>query len=199
MDTTISRALTLQAIEVKTPLDPDWDFYSSTYNARVPAMPEIVVLPATIEQVSQTVSCAASYNLKVQARSGGHSYASHSNGGVDGSVVIDLRKLQDISLGADGIVRVGGGVRLGKLASAIFEQGGRALAHGTCPAVGVGGHFTHGGFGLPSRAWGLAMDQIVAVDVVMADGRVIKASESENKDVFSVSLVFCAAPDGAGS
>ncbi|KAI1117714.1 Glucooligosaccharide oxidase [Nemania sp. NC0429] len=186
MDASISRSLTLRGIEVKTPLDPDWDLYSSTYNARVPVKPEVVVLPETTEQVSQAVSCAAEYNLKVQARSGGHSYASHSNGGVDGSVVIDLRKLQDISLGADGVVRVGGGVRLGKLASAIFKQGGRALAHGTCPAVGIGGHFTHGGFGLPSRAWGLAMDQIAAMDVVIADGRVIKASESENQDVFSV-------------
>ncbi|KAI0871720.1 Glucooligosaccharide oxidase [Hypoxylon argillaceum] len=184
MDSPISRSLKLQGIEVKTPLDPDWEFYSSTYNLRVPAIPEVVALPKTIEHVSQAVCCAAACGLKVQARSGGHSYASHSNGGVDGSVVIDLRKLQDVSLEADGIVRVGGGVRLGRLAKVIFEQGGRALAHGLCPAVGVGGHFTHGGFGLTSRAWGLSMDQISAVDVVMADGRVVTASESVNKDVF---------------
>ncbi|KAJ8121266.1 hypothetical protein ONZ43_g2237 [Nemania bipapillata] len=184
MDPPILRLLRLHAIEFKTPSDPDWGIYSSTYNLRVPAIPEVVVLPATIRQVSQAVRCADTCSFKVQARSGGHSYASHSNGGMDGSVVIDLRKLQDISLKADGIVRVGGGVRLGRLANTIFEQGGRALAHGTCPAVGVGGHFTHGGFGHPSRAWGLSMDQIVEVEVVTRHGRVLSASESKNKDLF---------------
>ncbi|KAI0104285.1 Glucooligosaccharide oxidase [Nemania sp. FL0031] len=172
------------SIEIKTPTDPDWELHSSTFNTRVPVIPAIVALPVTIEQVSQAVRWAAARGLKVQARSGGHSYASHSNGGVDGSVVVDLRKLQDIALNEDGVVRVGGGVRLGKLAKTIFEQGGRALAHGTCPSVGIGGHFTHGGFGFTSRAWGLSTDQIVAADVVLADGRVVRASESENGDIF---------------
>ncbi|KAI0409305.1 Glucooligosaccharide oxidase [Xylaria palmicola] len=184
MDASISSRLGSLGIETKTPLDSDWEFYSSTYNTRVPVTPEVVALPATIEQVSQAVVSAAARGLRVQARSGGHSYASHSNGGVDGAMVIDLRKLQDIVLGTDGIVRVGGGVRLGRMASAIFEQGGRAVAHGTCPTVGIGGHFTHGGFGLSSRAWGLSMDQIIAVDAVIADGKVVRASETENKSLF---------------
>ncbi|GAP91556.1 putative glucooligosaccharide oxidase [Rosellinia necatrix] len=185
METSIPRALELLGIETRTPLDPDWEFYSATYNTRVPAVPKIVVLPASTAQVSQAVRWAAARGLKVQARSGGHSYASHSNGGVDGCAVVDLRKLQDVSLAPDGVVRVGGGVRLGTLAGALLERrGGRALAHGTCPAVGVGGHFTHGGFGFTSRCWGLATDQVVALDVVMADGRVVRASGSENRDLF---------------
>ncbi|KAK5625468.1 hypothetical protein RRF57_001184 [Xylaria bambusicola] len=173
----------LQGLETKTPLDPDWELYSSTYNRRVPVIPKIVILPATTEQVSQAVCWAAACGLKVQARSGGHSYASHSSGGVDGSVVIDLRKLQNIELGQDGIVRVGGGVRLGNLDRVIWK-GGRAIAHGTCPTVGIGGHFTHGGFGVTSRAWGLSMDQILRLDVVMADGQIVQASEMENNDLF---------------
>ncbi|KAI0467332.1 Glucooligosaccharide oxidase [Xylaria cf. heliscus] len=182
----ISSTLESLGIEIKTPLKPLWNLYSGTYNTRVPALPRIVILPATIEQVSQAVCCcAATCGLKVQARSGGHSYASHSNGGVDGSAVIDLRKLQNICSCGDGIVRVGGGVRLGNLAKTIFTRDEMALAHGTCPTVGIGGHFTHGGFGMQSRAWGLAMDQIVALDVVMADGRVVKASEFENRDIFA--------------
>ncbi|KAI0505378.1 hypothetical protein F5B22DRAFT_661593 [Xylaria bambusicola] len=173
----------LQGIEIKTPLDPDWGVYSSTYNRRVPVIPRIVVLPATTEHVSQAVRWAAAYGFKVQARSGGHSYASHSSGGMDGSVVIDLRRLQNIELGQDGIVRVGGGVRLGNLDRAIWQDG-RAIAHGTCPTVGIGGHFTHGGFGVTSRAWGLSMDQILRLDVVMADGQIVQASEMVNNDLF---------------
>ncbi|KAI0542512.1 hypothetical protein GGR58DRAFT_525023 [Xylaria digitata] len=183
MDPPVTDLPELQGVEIKTPLDPDWESYSSTYNLRVPVTPKIVILPATAEQVSQAVRWSVSCGLKVQARSGGHSYASHSNGGMDGSVVVDLRKLQDIELVQDGIVRVGGGVRLGNLASAILRDG-KVLAHGTCPTVSIGGHFTHGGFGFTSRAWGLAMDQIVYLDVVMADGRVVRASESENKHLF---------------
>ncbi|KAI1294093.1 hypothetical protein F5Y03DRAFT_373353 [Xylaria venustula] len=182
-DPSLSNPRELQGVHVKTPLDPDWASYCSTYNLRLPVTPKVVILPATVDQVSQAIRWAAVHGLKVQARSGGHSYASHSNGGVDGSVVVDLRKLQDICLGQDGIVRVGGGVRLGNLACAIYRDG-RALAHGTCPAVSIGGHFTHGGFGLMSRTWGLSMDQIVRLDVVMADGQVVQASESENQDLF---------------
>ncbi|KAI8948152.1 Glucooligosaccharide oxidase [Xylaria longipes] len=181
----ISSTLESLGIETRTPFKPEWNLYCRTYNSRVPVIPEIVILPATIEQVSQAVRCAASYGLKVQARSGGHSYASHSNGGADGSAVVDLRKLQNIHLHEDSIFCVGGGVRLGDLAGTVFNISGAAIAHGTCPAVGIGGHFTHGGFGMQSRAWGLAMDHIIGLDVVKADGQVVKASDSENIDVFT--------------
>ncbi|KAK8112729.1 carbohydrate-binding module family 18 [Apiospora sp. TS-2023a] len=85
------------------------------------------------------------------------------------------------------VARVGGGVRLGNLALRLFNQGDRALAHGTCPSVGIGGHFTHGGYGHCSRAWGLAMDQIVGMDIVLADGRLVHADEGENEDLFYAS------------
>ncbi|KAI1331493.1 Glucooligosaccharide oxidase [Xylariaceae sp. FL0255] len=182
MGTPIAKALEAQGISFKTPIDADWCFYSSTYNARVPVKPKIVMLPKSVDEVSKSVVCASEYGMKVQARCGGHSYASHSNGGADGAAVIDLRLLQDVVL-SDDIVRVGGGVRLGKLAQSIYEKG-RALSHGTCPAVGVGGHFTHGGYGLSSRAWGLAMDQVVALDVVCPDGSVRRASEGINQELF---------------
>ena len=76
-------------------------------------------------------------------------------------MVIDLEGFQNITLDATTqIAKVGGGVRLGNLALAIYNQGQRALPHGTCPGVGVGGHATHGGFGYSSRAWGLTLDTI---------------------------------------
>ncbi|KAI0453891.1 Glucooligosaccharide oxidase [Xylaria acuta] len=173
-------------IEIKTQLGMDWDHYSKPYNSRVPATPEVVILPETIEQVSHAVRIIAGWRFDIQARSGGHSYASHSNGGVDGSAVIDLRKFQNIDLLEGGVFRVGGGVRLGKLAIAAFAMGHAALAHGTCPAVGVGGHFTNGGFGMLSRAWGLAMDHIIGLDVIMADGRLVRTSNSDNRLIFEV-------------
>lgn len=75
-------------------------------------------------------------------------------------------------------------MRLGNLALGIYDQGQRALPHGTCPGVGIGGHFTHGGYGYASRLWGLALDTIVALDVVLANGSYIHATATQYPEVF---------------
>ena len=180
----------LRDIEYKCPHHLDWDEYAYIFNQLVPVKPQLVIIPENGEQVSRAVRWANKAGLHVQARSGGHSYASHSLGGKDGSVVMDLRKLTNIALDErSGIVRVGGGVRLGNIARFLWGEHGeirRAVAHGSCPTVGIGGQFTHGGYGVTSRSWGLAMDHIVAMDVVMADGQILGASASENEDLFMV-------------
>ena len=95
------------------------------------------MLPTTDTHISDAVVCAGASNVKVQAKSGGHSYASYSSGGQSGSMVIDLEtSFQGVTVGANGVARVEGGVRLGNMALAIFNSAGRALPHGTCPGVG---------------------------------------------------------------
>ncbi|KAL7620054.1 hypothetical protein AAE478_010603 [Parahypoxylon ruwenzoriense] len=166
------KQLASKGIPAKAATDPDWDKYSLTYNLRLPVAPAAVVVPDNIQHVCDAVIGADHHGFKVQPRSGGHSYASYGSGGMNGAVVVvDLRNFQDIDFVSEDVVRVGSGVRLGNLARSIYNQAKRALAHGTCAGVGIGGHFTHGGYGLSSRAWGLAMDQIVALDVVTADGQ----------------------------
>lgn len=155
------------------------------YNLRLPYKPAVVVVPTTNQHVQDAVLCAAQASLKVQAKSGGHSYANFGNGGRDGSLIINLESFQNIQLDKNtGIVTVGGGVRLGNLADGIFTQNNAALAHGTCPGVGIGGHFTHGGYSHTSRSWGLAMDQIVGADVVLANGTLIKTTSSQYPEIF---------------
>lgn len=56
--------------------------------------------------------------------------------------------------------------------------------HGTCPGVGIAGHSLLGGFGHPSRMWGLAVDLILSLSVVLADGSLVTASEHENPDLY---------------
>lgn len=100
---------------------------------------------------------------------------------------MDLRYLQNIDLDKKtNIAKVGGGVRLGNLAQGVYDQGKRAISHGTCAGVGIGGHFTHGGYGHTSRNWGIALDHIVALDVVTADGKLVHASQTENSELFWV-------------
>jgi FAD/FMN-containing dehydrogenase len=60
---------------------------------------------------------------------------------------------------------------------------------GTCPYVGTGGHLGCGGFGFPSRNWGLALDAVIKAQVVLANGSIVTASATENQDLFFVSLL----------
>jgi hypothetical protein len=99
--------------------------------------------------------------------------------------VINLQGLHEIKLNTENNVAIcGGGVRLGNLAQAVYDQGKRAISHGTCPGVGVGGHFTHGGYGHTSRNWGLALDHIVGLDVVLADGSLVTADSNHHTDLY---------------
>ncbi|CAG8067170.1 unnamed protein product [Penicillium nalgiovense] len=135
-----------------------------------------ITLPTTPQEVSDSASCAASVGIKVQARSGGHSYASYSTGGGNGSLIVDLRVFHTIS--------VNDNLETLNLDLSLYTQGKRALPHGTCPDVGIGGHFIHGGYGYISRAWGLAMDTIIGLDVVLANGSFIHASASNYLDIY---------------
>jgi FAD binding domain len=83
-------------------------------------------------QIQSIVVCAASSNMTVSARSGGHSYAAYA---LEGDIVVDLSNLKGVTVGPDGTALVQTGNRLGEVATKIFNQGERALAHGSCPYV----------------------------------------------------------------
>jgi hypothetical protein len=179
------QCLNLRDVPYKMTSDVGYADLVQPYNLRLPYRPAVVVLPITDQHVQDAVVCAAQSGLKVQAKSGGHSYASFSSGGKDGAMVIDLQTFQTVQLDpSSGIATVGGGVRLGNLANGIWNQGKAAVSHGTCPGVGIGGHYTHGGYGPTSRNFGLAMDQIVAADVVLANGTLVKATSTAYPDIY---------------
>jgi hypothetical protein len=180
----LTDCLTSKQVPVKLASSADWTTYEATYNTRLQYVPAAIVLPTTSQQVSDAVTCAAQAGVKVQAKSGGHSYASFSTGGVDGALVVDLEGFQGVTVDSNGVATVGAGIRLGNLATAIYNQGARALPHGTCPGVGIGGHFTHGGFGFSSRAWGLSLDTIVGLDVVLANGSAVHATSTAYPQIF---------------
>lgn len=90
---------------------------------------------------------------------------------------------------------VGAGVRLGQLATELFQQGKRAVPHGTIKNVGVAGHFSHGGYGYQSRAWGLALDSICGLDLVLADGRLLHVTATDHPELF---YAFRGAADSFG-
>ncbi|PVH92943.1 carbohydrate-binding module family 18 [Periconia macrospinosa] len=181
---TATQCLNSKNVPYKMSSDADYSNLVQPYNLRLPYKPAVVVLPTTSQHIQDAVVCASNAGLKVQAKSGGHSYASFSSGGKDGAMMISLESFTNVSVDQSGLVKVGGGVRLGNMADGIWTQGKKALSHGTCPGVGIGGHATHGGYGHTSRNWGLAMDAIVKADVVLADGSLVTASASENSELF---------------
>ncbi|CAI7626534.1 unnamed protein product [Penicillium pancosmium] len=155
------------------------------YNLDVPVTPAAIIYPKSTDEVADIVRCAVQHDYKVQARSGGHSYANHGLGGVDGAIVVDMQHFQHFSMHPHThIATIGTGTLLGDLTTRLYDAGGRAVAHGTCPQVGTGGHLTIGGLGPKSREWGMALDHVEEATVVLANSSVVKASKDANQDLF---------------
>ncbi|KAJ7065278.1 hypothetical protein C8F01DRAFT_1218731 [Mycena amicta] len=154
------------------------------YNTRIPVIPAAVTHPSTTADIVSILNCAAASDVKVQARSGGHSYGNYGLGGEDNAVVVDMVNFQQFSMdNTTWKATVGSGTLLGDVTTRLHNAGGRAIAHGTCPEVGIGGHATIGGLGPLSRQWGAALDHIVEVEIVLANGTVARASETQNPDI----------------
>ncbi|KAG8810357.1 hypothetical protein FRC18_004098 [Serendipita sp. 400] len=171
---------------VSYPSDPFYQLNAvKPYNLDIPVTPAAVVRPTTTEDVSKVVQCAVASGLKVQPRSGGHSYANYCLGGQDGAVVVDLVNFQKFEMNTSTwFATFGAGTLLGDLTERLYTNGQRAIAHGTCPQVGSGGHLTIGGLGPLSRQYGAALDHVEEVEVVLANGTITRASESKNSDLF---------------
>src|SRR5205823_9473880 len=127
------------------------------------------------------VRWATKTGVPIVARSGGHSYGGYST--VANGVVVDLARLKSVVV-SQGRALVGAGARLGNIYNALGARG-LAIPAGTCPSVGIGGHALGGGFGLASRAWGLASDNLVSVQIVTADGKVLVADATHHPDLYS--------------
>ncbi|PFH53654.1 Glucooligosaccharide oxidase [Amanita thiersii Skay4041] len=164
------------------PGDPDYAASKRAYNLRFTFSPVAVTYPKDAKQVAEIVKLGSVNNYKIVARSGGHSYIANGLGGKNGAVVVDLKSLSQITVSSN-TATIGTGNRLGDVALALNAKG-RAIPHGTCPYVGIGGHSSYGGFGFTSRMWGLTLDMITSMDVVLANGTSTTVSKDQSPDLF---------------
>jgi FAD/FMN-containing dehydrogenase len=144
--------------------------------------PLAVVRATTPQDVALAVRFARAHSLPLAVRSGGHSVAQHSV--VDDVVVIDLSDMKQVSI--DPVARrarVQAGATSGDLAGPAHAHG-LALSTGDTHSVGMGGLTTGGGIGFMVRKYGLAIDNLLAAQVVTADGAIVTASEAEHPDLF---------------
>ncbi|MGC4105234.1 MAG: LLM class flavin-dependent oxidoreductase [Thermomicrobiales bacterium] len=146
--------------------------------------PGIVLKVSTVAEVQEALAFARRHpDLPFGVRSGGHGISGRSTN--DGGIVIDLSGMNRIEVidRARRLVRIEPGARWMDVAAALAPHGW-ALTSGDYGGVGVGGLATAGGVGFLARKQGLTIDHIRAADVVLADGTVVRASETEHPDLF---------------
>ena len=153
------------------------------YNLRYAGVrPDAVVHPLDAHDVQAVLRWADRHDVRLAARSGGHSYAGYST--LDEGVVVDLRRLRGISVHRGGSrASIGAGAHAIEVVDALGRHGG-AVPLGSCPTVGIGGLALGGGYGLAARAWGLTADEVVAITVVTPDGKRRHVDAHHHADLF---------------
>jgi FAD/FMN-containing dehydrogenase len=145
--------------------------------------PAYVLRPTSVADVQAAVAFAADGGLPLSVRGGGHAFQGFGTN--DGGIVIDLGQLADVRIvdKERHLVRIGGGATWGQVTAALGPHG-LAISSGDTRSVGVGGLTLSGGMGWKVRKYGLALDNLVAAEVVTADGDVVRASAEENPELF---------------
>jgi FAD/FMN-containing dehydrogenase len=167
---------------VSVPDEAAYDAAVSIWNGVIKRRPAVVVSCATSADVAAGLAFAQVHGLEVSVRGGGHNYAGHAL--TEGGLMIDLTPMKSVAVDAPARrVVCGGGTTWGELDAATQEHG-LAVPGGFISSTGVAGLSLGGGFGWLSRLAGLTSDNLVAAEVVTADGRVLRATSAENEDLF---------------
>ena len=149
--------------------------------------PVAIAIPQSLKQLVNSMRCCREGWYEFRVRCGGHSYEGISSVVPDGNpfVIIDMMSLNQVSVDVESETAwVEGGATLGETYYAVAEASNvHGFSAGSCPTVGVGGHIAGGGFGLLSRKYGLAADNVVDALLIDADGRVLDR-KAMGEDVF---------------
>lgn len=152
------------------------------WNGMIDRYPALIARCSDVYDVMAAVSFARAHSLVVAVRGGGHNVAGHAT--CDGGLVIDLSPMKGIQVNAEArTVRAEGGVTIGEL-DAATQVYGLATPMGVVTKTGIAGLTLGGGFGWLRNKYGLSCDALIGAEVVTADGRLLKASATENADLF---------------
>lgn len=164
------------------PSDADYDEARAVYVSGFDRRPAVLVRPADAVEVSRVVNFARESGLPLAVRSGGHSLAGHS--AAERGVVLDLSALRGLEVDVAGrSAWAQTGLTAGDYTHSVGAHG-LATGFGDAPTVGIGGITLGGGIGFLHRRHGLTIDNLLEAEVVTADGRVLRAGEDENADLF---------------
>jgi FAD/FMN-containing dehydrogenase len=162
--------------------DAGYDDARALFNAMIDKRPAVIARCATPEDVASVIGFARQNDLPVAIRGGGHNGG--GLGSVDDGVVVDLSLLRSISVDPETrVVKVGGGCTWNDVDAATNPHG-LAVPCGIISSTGVGGLTLGGGIGHLTRGYGLTIDNLLAAEVVLADGERVTASTDENAELF---------------
>jgi len=158
---------------------------NARFNTTSTPKPLLIVTPKQPSHVQSTVICAKQVNIQIKIRSGGHDYEGISYVNQSPFIILDMFNLRTINVDIKNeVAYVQGGATLGEVYYRIFEKSKvHGFPAGVCPTVGVGGHFSGGGYGTMLRKYGLSVDNIIDAEIVDVKGRLLNR-KSMGEDVF---------------
>ena len=168
--------------EVIAPDGPGYDEARRVWNAMIEKRPALIVRPLSSDDVVAAIGFARSRGLPVAVRCGGHSVAGKSV--CDDGLLIDLSLMKGVRVDLErGTAHANGGVLWDEF-DRKTQAFGLATPGGRVTSTGIGGFTLGGGYGWLSPKYGLACDNLISAEVVTADGGLLRASETENADLF---------------
>jgi FAD/FMN-containing dehydrogenase len=164
------------------PDDPDYDetrqILSGVYDRR----PAVIVRAANADDVARVVRFARETGIELAVRAGGHSNAGHSS--TDGGIMLDLRDMDGLEIDPESRTAwAEGGLTAGAVTSQLAEHG-LAIPFGDTGSVGIGGLTLGGGVGYLVRKHGMAIDNLIAAEIVTADGELLRVDAEHHSDLF---------------
>jgi FAD/FMN-containing dehydrogenase len=164
---------------VSTPGENGYAAATAIWSKPVGRMPRAVVHCRTAEDGALAIRAARDCDLPLSVRGGGHDWAGRAL--CDG-VVIDLSGMRSVAVGADGAARISGGARAADVLANTHALGLAAVT-GSVGAVGMAGLTLGGGYGPLIGRFGLALDNLVEAEVVLADGRIVLANDADQAEL----------------
>lgn len=167
---------------VITPDDAEYDEARTVVSGAIDRRPAVIVRAAGVADVQYVVSLARQSGLELAVRSGGHSGAGHSV--CEGGIVLDLGDMKGLEIDTEGRTAwAEAGLTAGEYSTATAAKG-LVTGFGDTGSVGLGGITTGGGVGFLARKHGLAIDSLLAADVVTADGELVRTDAEHHPDLF---------------
>ncbi|MFL6272595.1 MAG: FAD-binding oxidoreductase [Actinomycetes bacterium] len=167
---------------VTAPDDAGYDQARKVFYGKYDRRPAAIVRPADAAEVAQVVTLAADGGLELAVRSGGHSLAGHSVS--EGGIVLDLSEMTALDLDLEGRTAwAQTGLTAGAYTTTVGGHG-LATGFGDTASVGIGGLTLGGGVGFLVRRHGLTIDNLLAAEIVTADGRVLQVDAETHPDLF---------------
>lgn len=168
--------------QVITPQDPDYDAARTLFVGGIDRRPAVVARPADAEDVARIIALARETGLELAIRSGGHSAAGHSIS--EGGIVLDLAGMKGMQFDLENnTMWAEVGLTAGEVTAAAAAHG-LAIGFGDTGSVGIGGITLGGGVGYLTRKYGLTIDNLLAAEIMMADGQILQINSDNHPDLF---------------